>query len=437
MSNQLGLSTFTVRLHEIALWCWGLMLLVVPFSTALALLFSAFGAFFSISGLRWNLIVQTLRSPVVLAALVLFAWLALSTAWSAAPRDELIEGIWKYRKLVFAFLAAASIFACRKQPDFLINFFLIGCGVIALGSLGSRFGTLELILGPPASTGGWSIGGNPTKSWMYIGGPDNPTFGRNHITQGAFLVFAAMFAIGRGVSDLRLACHPGFNPKCFFWLGLGFLYLFVVFSLQGRSGYLLTFFGALYWAVLALRGTHGLRTLASLLSIVATLLVLVSMSPHFYERSAKAVDEIFTYSHDKAITTSQAERLGFWRAGIQMAKSRPIFGYGVGGYAQAYSDLESEPTALRESRSQPHSEWILMLVQGGLIGLLIFGLLVTTLILKLREISVSNKDKAREIACVVALFFIYASFNSAIWDLAEGHFIALLIAMTAVYEHKT
>ncbi len=430
MNNQLALSPFTMRLHEIALWCWGLMLLVVPFSTALALLFSAFGAVFSISGLRWNLVAQTLRSPVVWAALALFAWLALSVAWSVAPPDELIEGIWKYRKLVFVFLVAASVFACRKEPNFLINFFLIGCAVVATGSLASRFGVLDLILGPPAATGGWPIGGTPIKSWLYIGGPDNPTFGRNHITQGAFLVFAAMFAVGR----VWTAFARGSNSRrtVMGWAFAAVFYLTPVFSIQGRSGYLLAMIGAVFWVALALIRLRSSVRLIWLGAIIGCLSVLVLSSPHFFKRSAQAVDDVVRYSQTGE-QTSQGERLRFWRAGFELAADRPIFGYGVGGYAQAYSELPNQPQALRESRSQPHSEWVILLVQGGVVAVVLFGFVAVSVLRALVKNSVVDEESGNlyGMLCVSSLFFVYAGFNSAVWDLAEGHFLICLAALAA------
>jgi O-antigen ligase len=422
------LSKTARRSHEIALWAWGLLLLVLPFSTALALLFSAVATFFSIFGLRQTLIAQTIRSPVVLLALALFAWLMCSMLWSVAPIDELLEGAWKYRKLAFVFLVVASLIACQKPPQFLINFFLVGCGVVAVASLSSRFGVLDVILGPPSpATGGWPIGGTSEKFWLHIGGPDNPTFGRNHITQGAFLVFAAMFVVGR-------AWHASTNGHRFMYGGivsalLACFYLIPVFSIQGRSGYLLAFLGGLFWIVLSLMRMQGSSRLIWVGAVVGCLLALVLSSPHFFKRSSQAVDDVVRYSQTGE-RTSQGERLGYWRAGIKLAIQRPFYGYGVGAYAQAYSELSDEPVNLRYNRSQPHSEWVILLVQGGLVAFLLFGFFASSILKALAwTVGRHNGDRyANGLLCVTCLFFFYAALNSAIWDLAEGHFIVIFAA---------
>jgi len=423
MTNAPDSTSFSFRLNHVAIWCWGLMLTALPFSTALALLFSAFGAVFSLFGLRREPLVAVVRSPIALCALLLFGWLALSSLWAVAPREELIEGVWKYRKLIFVVLVATSLVVCRKDPGFLINFFLAGCGIVALGSLASRFGLIEYVLGPPAATGGWPIEGTAQKSWLYIGAPDNPTFGRNHITQGAFLVFASMFAVGRSWSAL-IGQSSAFLQGLL-WFFLAVFYLVPVFSIQGRSGYLLALLGGIFWVVFGLFKLRGrTRFLAPLLAI-AVLGALVYSSPHFFKRSYQAVDDVVRYSQTGE-QTSQGERIRFWRAGLALAAERPLIGYGAGGYAQAYSELKSEPESLRSSRSQPHSEYVIVLVQGGFVGF--------ALLLALTALSISATYRApgctdrAGILCVLILFAIYAGFNSAIWDLAEGHLTAVLIA---------
>jgi len=424
MTNTLDLTSLSIRLNHIALWCWGLMLTTLPFSTALALLFSAFGAVFSVLGLRPGPLLAVVRSPIALCALLLFGWLAFSSIWAVAPRAELIEGVWKYRKLIFVVLVATSLVVCRKNPGFLINFFLAGCAIVAFGSLSSRFGVMEYVLGPPASTGGWPIGGTAQKSWLYIGGPDNPTFGRNHITQGAFLVFASMFATGRSWSAFRVSTAQRYRG--FLWALIAIFYLLPVFSIQGRSGYLLAFLGAGFWVVFSAVSLRGWKRLVPGTLVVLVLGVMVSTSPHFLKRSNEAVEDVVRYSQTGE-QTSQGIRIRFWRAGLELATERPLLGYGAGGYAQAYSQLADEPQWLRVARSQPHSEYVILLVQGGLVALALFVILAVASTRSTWGGLISPDGPG--LVGVAILFFAYSSFNSAVWDLAEGHFFPCLVGL--------
>lgn len=400
------------------------MLTALPFGTALALLFSAFGVAFSLLGLRREPLLAVVRSPIASSALLLFGWLALSSLWAVAPRDELIEGVWKYRKLIYAVLVATSLLACRKNPEFLINFFLAGCAIVAFGSLASRFGFMEYVLGPPAATGGWPIGGTAQKSWFYVGGPENPTFGRNHITQGAFLVFASMFASGRSWSAFlgqKRKLGPGL-----LWLAVSVFYLCPVFWLQGRSGYLLAFIGGAFWGLFALFRLRTVARFLPLLLAVGVIGTLAFSSPHFFNRSYQAVDDVVRYSRTGE-QTSQGERIRFWRAGLELAAERPLLGYGAGGYAQAYSELSEQPVRLRDGRSQPHSEYVIILVQGGFVGLTLLGALL--LFAASKAYRCHNFNDMVSIFCVTLLFSVYASFNSALWDLAEGHLFAVITGL--------
>lgn len=408
------LSDSAQRAHEIALWAWGLMLLVLPFSTALALLFSAMGAVFSVLGLRWKLILQTLSSPVVLLALALFAWLMLSAFWSVAPKDELLEGALKYRKLVFVFLVAASIIACQKRPEFLINFFLVGCGVVALGSLMSRFGTLEMILGPsPLREGGWPIGGSMDKYWLRVGGPDNPTFGRNHISQGFFLALASIIALSRALLEIR---NNGLNRKALLLYGLILLYASSVFSLQGRTGYVLTAIGLAIAFIDLLRDSEAIfkRRLLAVLPALCIGGLVITSSVNFVPRTQAALDG------------DQSTRIHFWAEGFRIWSASPIWGHGVGSYAEEYAkNIKNDPW-LRANRSHPHSEFVNIAVQTGGVGLV---LLVALFFYALKLDKGKSIRPYDELQGAAILFIIGLSFNSVIWDFAEGHFFSVLVAL--------
>lgn len=406
------LSNSARRAHEIALWAWGFMLLVLPFSTALALLFSAMGAVLSVLGLRGQLIVQALSRPVVLLALLLFAWLMLSALWSVAPRDELLEGAWKYRKLVFVFLVAASVIACQKGPEFLINFFLVGCGVVALGSLMSRFGILELILGPsPLKEGGWPIGGSIERYWLRIGGPDNPTFGRNHISQGFFLTIAAGFSLAR----VRWRDIGGERFRIpFFWLAIALTFLVVVFSLQGRTGYFLSAVLIclwVVWAVVHLRG-RALKVTIATISIIFTVVVLQSTQ--------------LKIRTEQAFNGDQSVRMDFWKEGGRIWIESPIYGHGIGSYAEIYGNNNLNEKWIRDSRAQPHSEIVILAVQGGGVAVLLF---FTILILSMRCGYDYRKFGTSGYAIVLFLVVLNSGFNSTIWDMSEGHFLVAIFAL--------
>jgi len=407
--------------HGVAVWLWGFMALALPFSTALTLIFSTLATIFSVPIVFRKDLVTVWQSKIAILCIVLFLWLSFSAFWGVAPPDEALEGISKYRKLLFLALIGLSVAASSEAPLLLLRFFFVGCLITTLGSIMIRFGIFEWLWGPPNHQGGWAFWRDVNKHMFFIGGPSNPTFGRNHITQGAFGVFGGCFAAGWAWKILR-------KPKPQISIGitlifLTFFFMVSIFSMQGRSGYLLAVCGSVIFNVICILKLNGWkRYLPGTLTILG-FLFLAFTSPQFLPRTEAALNETFEAIHDGS-REGQGVRIRFWEAGLNLSAARPITGYGVGGYAQAYSELSDEPLHLRESRAQPHSEYVILLVQGGLPAVLLYFGILFLLIRASYRYFLRVDDPS--LLAVIILFALYSAFNSSIWDLAEGHFFSLI-----------
>lgn len=401
------------------------MALCLPFSTALTLVFSFFGVLFGLLGFDWLAFKKVMRSPIAILCVALFAWLALSMFWSIAPRDELIEGISKYRKLLYVPLVAMLLVSTRVKPGFLMNFFVVGCLVVCLGSLSSSTGLLEHLIGPQSRGGGWGLGGTPSKHWFYIGPPEAPTFGRAWIAQGAFLVFSATYLIGvllqtcgdqrKSVLDVRILV-----------LTLVILTMvLVVLNLGGRTGYVLLFVGLLLWVLKLAQWRRWKLSVGLLLASIAIVAGLVGLNQRVVERTQAAITDVTQYRESGALT-SQGLRLRFWEAGLRAGLKRPLQGWGVGSYAEVFSRDERQPLEVRESRPHPHSEYVLQFVQGGVLSVLA----LFALGLYLCRLLLSGTKEPLQVSAILLgiLFLVDASFNSVIWDLGEGHFLVLALS---------
>lgn len=399
------------------------MALCLPFSTALTLIFSTFGVLFGLLGFDWLAFKKVMRSPIAILCVALFAWLALSMFWSIAPRDELIEGISKYRKLLYVPLVAMLLVSTRVKPGFLMNFFVVGCLMVCLGSLSSSTGLLEHIIGPQSPSGGWGLGGTPGKHWFYIGPPEAPTFGRAWIAQSAFLVFSAMYLIGvlvQTYSDQRKSVFD----VCIVVLTLVTLTMVLVaLNLGSRTGYVLIFIGLLLWVLKLAQWKRWKLSVGLLLASIVIVAGFVGLNQRIVERTQAAIMDVTQYRESGALT-SQGLRLRFWNAGLHAGLERPLQGWGVGSYAEVFSRDEMQPLELRQSRPQPHSELVLQFFQGGLPSLCLF----LTLFLYVSRRAFLQRMTARlsfTLTLLTVLFLVSASFNSVIWDLAEGHFMVL------------
>jgi O-antigen ligase len=404
------------------------MAFCLPFSTAMTIVFSTFGVLFGLLGFDSAAFKQVLRSPIAILCILLFSWLALSTFFSIAPSNELIEGISKYRKLLYVTLVAMLLVSTHVKPWFLMNFFVAGCLLVCIGSLSSFSGLLGNLIGPQLPGGGWGVGGTLSRHWFYIGPPEAPTFGRAWIAQGAFLVFSAMYLIGVLLQTFR---DPRKTNVRIVATALALLTMvIVVLNLGGRTGYVLLVLGLLLWLVKLFHLGYWRVGLGVLAGVMITGAVVIKFNPRVVERAQGAITDVNRYLESGALT-SQGLRLRFWEAGVRAGLEAPLLGWGVGSYAEVFSRDERQPSRLRTSRPQPHSEYVLQFVQGGVFAILCLLIMVSSIIWTY-AVEINSKSNLMQIqklsmTIIGLLMFFDASFNSILWDLGEGHAFAFIV----------
>lgn len=120
---------------------------------------------------------------------------------------------------------------------------------------------------------------------------------------------------------------------------------------------------------------------------------------------------------------SNKERINRWKCALRMFADKPIFGFGPGTYQFFYGAYQQRKDMTTIStfnglKGHAHSEYLNYLSENGIIGLLLFLCLITTVMLKaIRVYKASNKENSM-VALYVLLglftFFIHAFFNGFI-----------------------
>lgn len=415
------------RVQGIACLSWGLMGFFIPFSSALTILFSYVAVFITVVAVRKEKWVSLLsRNRIVIAVLLWFGWICLSSLWSVAPSNELFEGIFKYRKLLIAIVIFVCLHYSGVSYEYILRFFTAGVFICVVGTYASRFGLIEVLLGPGQDNGGWTLGPPGQSAWFSIGGPENPTFGRNHITQGTFFVIAS--AICFGMAGKSLFEQSKLSVKALIFILLAFIFLEAVFFLQGRTGYFLAVILAVF-VVVASFYHFGVR--AGFLMIVS-LSILASLgvrsNSHFFERANLAISSTADALAGKD-AIDQGVRIKYWHAGLKVLGDSPLVGVGVGSFSEIYDRIASTEGGGPQKRAQPHSEFILALVHGGIVGLL---LMLSVFLVAFRSLIYCPNLFGRTLLIGLLLIFMaMMTINSVIWDLAEGHFFAILLGAVA------
>ena len=161
--------------------------------------------------------------------------------------------------------------------------------------------------------------------------------------------------------------------------------IFISFKTESIQGPLLIAFSSLCFA-----GILFYSEKKSLVISFSTVLIFV------FATALLSVLKIFTIAplnNFLLVQGSGAQRLDFWRAGIQMFADRPIFGLGPDGYARYFQFYRTTEQVVRDGAlnraDQAHSVPIQMLANGGLLaGIAYFvfvGFITWTLLKQIRK----------------------------------------------------
>jgi O-antigen ligase len=346
-------------------------------------------------------VVETLRlamSQLVGKALLLFiAVILLDVLYSSAPWPERWASVWSWRKLLWGFIVL-GLFADEQWKFRFIKFFVIvaACGL-----------TLSYI--------GWS-GLIPSKTNHFPG-----VFFTNHATQGMTFALATLCCLA-----MARIVRPEWRKLCYF--GACAFLVNVVFTSMSRSSYLAIFCVMLVWCV----RTYGRKSfLLAGGGVVALALALVSLSPNLRDRIGIGVNEVKSYQTAPDLT-SAGVRVVFFKNALELFKDKPVLGYGTGSFAKEYRErFGSAEQGWRGSvTSDPHNQYLFILVENGLLGLCVFFILLGVSFYMSR-----GPGPYRSVMQGALLAWCVSSlFSSHFRTFPEGHLIWLFFgAMLAAY----
>ncbi|MBN3792927.1 O-antigen ligase family protein [Burkholderia sp. Ac-20353] len=379
-------------------------LCMVPVSTALTNVFCAlFAVALVITPEFWRDLRSFVTDPASLAALLLMAALAASVAYTVAPHDKAWGWVAKYDKLLLLPFAVLAFRHSNWAPIVRRCWFGTLCVILVL----STTNYLGLTAIGPAHATELPL----SRAWVF----------KNHIAAamfGALLFYQA--------ADLALTARTALSRAAF--AGIAAWSLVNVFvMLQGRTGQVIALLLILVVAlrfVLVLRKRSALRAglAAGALVVAAAALVVAACTIH-NGRLVKVVSEVQQYRQSDA-ATSTGLRLEWYKKGLELYRARPVIGYGAGGLEFEFQKLTAGKTAAEgQLTSNPHNEYLLMAVQLGTVGVLLF----INLIVQIARGSRALDPRSRHLLLAwLAIFAIGSLANSLLLDFAEGHLIVLL-----------
>jgi O-antigen ligase len=334
------LTTLTTRAETCARACAIALGFTLPISVALDnVLLAAILALWIASGGYSDKLAQIKRTPVALAALLLFALLVAGLTYGTRYPGDGLRYLGKYADLAFIPIFVTLFDTERGQHYAWLAF----AAAMALTLV------LSCLL--------WS--GLVTHNSPGFGDQANPSVFKHYLTQNLLMAFSALL-----FAQLARMARSAWQRRG--WSALAVLAAVnVTFMTPGRTGQLVLVTLILYFAY-ALWRWRGTLAAAAGIAIVAAALMQGAAGED--NRFARGLDESKSWQPGQATQTSVGSRLEFYRNSLTIVREHPLIGVGTGGFPKAYADVVAGSAV--DATTNPHDEYLNIAVQLGIAGLL-------------------------------------------------------------------
>lgn len=362
---------------------------LLPISTTLTDVFLVLSILFMLcAGNIKQRIQQILTNKIARLFLVFFGLYVLGAFYSVAPTHDILKTLTKNSKLLYGALLI-PIFVNEKCRKHSLNMLLITLTGIMILSYLKAFGVLHL-----------------TPRYE-----DAAVF-KSHIQTNFLMAFYCYLLAMKIIDD---------QPRKLLWSVLFFLAAFktLLFS-EGRSGYvvfavLMLLFG---WQRFSLKGLLVALFSVSLLCGSAFL-----FSKNFQTRFNKAITDTHLYQQGNA-KTSIGLRISFYNNAIKLISQRPFFGSGTGSLITRYQEVQQNKNLQTHN---VHNEYLNVTIQLGLVGFTFLLFFFSSIYFKSFMLPPTYRDIAQATLIAIAVGCL---FNSWLMDTMQGHFFAMMMALS-------
>ncbi len=360
------------------------------FSLLLLICWIGSGRFFSIG--------QDLKqSPLAAGCFALVLWIAFGLVYAQAPLDRAGAQVLSYSKILLVPILISFLDTRDRVRRFSI------AALTALTALLALY-IADLWIDIP-----WSRSAKSKDIGVF----------NNYIVEG--LSFGVL-----GITALAISFEAHQRKNIFVvipFATLSALAIYTVFFLNpGRGAQLAAGVGLAILVMLIVR--LRLRWLIGI-AVLCGVVLMASQSDVSKARFGIAFQQL--QSSSARVDESILQRLGAWSVGFGYWSNRPLLGYGPGAYRElAFADRSGRLMACQDNPAceQPHSQYVLFMVEQGGVGLGLFVFILATLIWPaLRRPS----PEAALAAAFAGLFAVHSVFDSGL-RMGTQMFVFIVVA---------
>jgi O-antigen ligase len=346
---------------------------------------------------QWRQKLQILsKNPVVILGLILVLLLTIGIFYSEASWRSAFN-VWnKYLKILYLIFFLPLFLEPRSRR--LALYALIAGVIISEGfTYLHHFHIME-------------FGISEREHWLFVNDID-----------ASFVVAYVCYVLANFIVD----------EKKYRWLFIA-LFVFCCFDLlflnQERTGYFVFLSLAIVflWQRLSWKGL-----LSAVIVIPLVIAGLYLSSGKFHTRIGQIFENIDDYQKGYE-TTSIGLRLAFAKYSFKIIKEHPIFGAGTGSFEELYQALNGPKLDEQTWPTHPHNEYILMLLQIGIVGLLVFLAWVVAQFLQSRRLLAFERFLLQGL---IIGFLVLSFCNASLFVRPAGLLYVLLLAVLLSAEY--
>jgi O-antigen ligase len=208
-------------------------------------------------------------------------------------------------------------------------------------------------------------------------------------------------------------------PKMHQWMLWGLTLIVagnVFFVMTGRTGYVSMFIAI---SIAVWLTTTGRQRLFGSVAMLILAVILGFTSTRLRTKVGEVKNDIVGYTKGN-LQTSQGQRLDYWHHSLMSIAEKPLLGHGVGSWKNEYLRLGGTQI---DAPSNPHNQYLLWAVEGGLVGLaLILGILVSLY----KDAQKLEADVKNAMISTLAIVTVMGLFNCPFFGAGMGEFFLLM-----------